>query len=354
MNELHDAYRYLDLPIGSPYDPVVQRQYAKLIAVWRPGRASDDPQWKKKAVEKLKKINNYYEIIRRHFESGHKDGDQSCACQSQAEEQVQSTHRPTGSGTERRRRTTEEHQKASEEAAKKARQAATEEALKQEVERETDQIKWRIARASGIAFVILFVVSWFGMEIKGSIYSPQRTKRGEQSSSNSSTNSVNGSPGAPPSVSPRFEKNQSEEDQGAIGKAEEPGQAEQEQIDRQDPASNLRNDINKYQWKLDRLKRQINNIEAEMAEETAKAEDSKARMSDIERSLGVNFTYSAADRRGYPLEYSKWQAFATMANEACKNLDVMQVQKDNMVQDWQNCQTKINQAQDELSRLQSL
>lgn len=81
MNELHKAYYVLGLEPGAGFD-TIKRRYRILALAWHPDRMTK-PDAKKEAEEELKKINNYFEKLKKHFESEHQSGP-SCRCQPAA------------------------------------------------------------------------------------------------------------------------------------------------------------------------------------------------------------------------------------------------------------------------------
>jgi len=79
MNELHEAYKILELPPGSDM-AAVKRKYRLLSTVWHPDRmASED--FRKQAEDKLKTINNARDVLKKHFETDHRES--HCDCQEQ-------------------------------------------------------------------------------------------------------------------------------------------------------------------------------------------------------------------------------------------------------------------------------
>ena len=81
MNEIHKAYNILGLEPGSGFDTIKHR-YRILELAWHPERMTK-PDAKKEAVEELKKINNGFEKLKKHFEFEHQSGP-SCRCQPAA------------------------------------------------------------------------------------------------------------------------------------------------------------------------------------------------------------------------------------------------------------------------------
>ena len=81
MNDLHKAYHALGLEPGAPFE-AIKRRYRRLALVWHPDRMVN-ADGKREADEELKKINNNFEKLRKHFETQHKSGP-SCRCQPAA------------------------------------------------------------------------------------------------------------------------------------------------------------------------------------------------------------------------------------------------------------------------------
>jgi len=81
MNDLHKTYQALGLEPGAAFD-IIKRRYRRLALVWHPDRMSSADA-KREAEEELKKINNNFEKLKKHFESDHKSGP-SCRCQPAA------------------------------------------------------------------------------------------------------------------------------------------------------------------------------------------------------------------------------------------------------------------------------
>lgn len=190
MNELHKAYQALGLEPGAAFD-TIKRRYRRLALVWHPDRMSSADA-KREAEEELKKINNHFEKLKKHFESEHKSGP-SCRCQpaaagpppnsSQNRNANQNNNSNSSSGpseAERkrheeeatRRRTAErERKEAEEEAARRAAQAsqraqqkhqATEDAIKSESERKDEVLRWKCSLAIGVTLITLIAYCWVG------------------------------------------------------------------------------------------------------------------------------------------------------------------------------------------------
>ncbi|MFN8552528.1 MAG: DnaJ domain-containing protein [Candidatus Obscuribacterales bacterium] len=81
MNELHKAYQALGLEPGALFE-TIKRRYRRLALVWHPDRMTN-AEAKKEAEEELKKINNMFEKLKKHFESEHPSGP-SCRCKPAA------------------------------------------------------------------------------------------------------------------------------------------------------------------------------------------------------------------------------------------------------------------------------
>lgn len=189
MNDIHKAYQALGLEPGALFE-TIKRRYRRLALVWHPDRMTSVDA-KREAEEELKKINNMFEKLKKHFETEHKSGP-SCRCQPAAAGPPPSNpHNSAGSQkagsqstgpteAERKRqeeeatrkRTEERQRKAAEEeamrrAAEHAQRAqqsnqAAEEALKNEAERKDEVIRWKSARILGSVFICLIAYCWLG------------------------------------------------------------------------------------------------------------------------------------------------------------------------------------------------
>jgi curved DNA-binding protein CbpA len=84
--EFVDAYRTLELPIGSSFD-AIRSSYRSLAASFHPDKVHE-PVTKKTHEERLKKLNAAHELLRNHFKglmANHKSGVE-CICQPSAAE----------------------------------------------------------------------------------------------------------------------------------------------------------------------------------------------------------------------------------------------------------------------------
>lgn len=187
MNELHRAYNALGLEPGAPFE-TVKRRYRRLVLVWHPDRMTS-AEAKHEAEEELKRINNQFEKLKKHFESDHKSGS-SCRCQpaaagppppgSQHTTGGRSGPKSSGPSEEQRkqeeestrRRNAERERRAAEdaaarkaaEAAQKAneKQQAAEDAVNGEAARKDEALRWKCARIVGIVFIGLIAYCWLG------------------------------------------------------------------------------------------------------------------------------------------------------------------------------------------------
>ncbi len=190
MNELHKAYQALGLEPGALFD-TIKRRYRRLALVWHPDRMSSADA-KREAEEELKKINNMFEKLKKHFENEHISGP-SCRCKPAAAgpppnnphntNANQNTGPKASSGPtdaerkrqeeEATRKRTEERQRqaAEAEAAQRAAEAAqraqqkhqaTEDAIKGETERKDEVLRWKCTLAVGLTFIALIGYCWVG------------------------------------------------------------------------------------------------------------------------------------------------------------------------------------------------
>lgn len=108
MNNLHQAYLDLGIPVGSSQE-AMERRYKRLVMAWHPDRYPNE-EHKREAEEELKKINNAKDLLKDHFKgSQHKEAG-SCDCRAGAgsSEQTQSARQPGSSGPGRKAKTTAE------------------------------------------------------------------------------------------------------------------------------------------------------------------------------------------------------------------------------------------------------
>ncbi len=187
MNELHKSYQALGLEPGAAFD-TIKRRYRRLALVWHPDRMSN-AEAKREAEEELKKINNQFEKLKKHFESQHKSGP-SCRCQpaaagpppnsNQNRKAYQDNNSSSSSGAsdaERKRQEEEATRKRTAEREKKEREAeaaqraarraqqkqkAADEAIKAEGLRKEDVLRWKCTLVIAVAFVTLIGYCWVG------------------------------------------------------------------------------------------------------------------------------------------------------------------------------------------------
>lgn len=190
MNELHKAYQALGLEPGTQFD-TIKRRYRRLALVWHPDRTTSADA-KREAEEELKKINNMFEKLKKHFESEHTSGP-SCRCKpAAAGPPPNNSHsaagnqktgpKPSSGPTEAerkrqeeeatRKRTEERQRQAAEaeasqqaaEAAQRAQQKhqAAEDAIKSEPKRREEVLRWKCALAVGVTFIALIGYCWVG------------------------------------------------------------------------------------------------------------------------------------------------------------------------------------------------
>lgn len=67
--DLQQCYTTLDLPFGASFEEV-KRAYKELVRVWHPDRFPNSPDLQQRAHSKLSRINEAYETLKAHFESG--------------------------------------------------------------------------------------------------------------------------------------------------------------------------------------------------------------------------------------------------------------------------------------------
>lgn len=187
MNELHKAYNALGLEPGAPFE-TVKRRYRRLVLVWHPDRMTS-AEAKQEAEEELKRINNEFEKLKKHFERDHKSGS-SCRCQpatagppppgAQHTTGDRSSTKSSGPSKEQkkqeeeetRRRNAERERRAAEEAAARMaaeaaqkahdKQQAAEEAVNSGAARKDEALRWKCSRIVGVVFISLIAYCWLG------------------------------------------------------------------------------------------------------------------------------------------------------------------------------------------------
>lgn len=187
MNELHKAYNALGLEPGALFE-TVKRRYRRLVLVWHPDRMTNTDA-KREAEEELKRINNSFEKLKKHFENEHKSGP-SCRCQpapagppppgSQNASGSRGSTKSSGPTEEQRRqeeeatrkRNAERERKAAEEAATRGaaeaaqkaheKQQAAEDAINSEAARKEEALRWKCTAAVGLTFILLIAYCWVG------------------------------------------------------------------------------------------------------------------------------------------------------------------------------------------------
>ncbi len=187
MSEIHKALGIFGLDPGVTQD-AIQRRYKRLIMVWHPDRFPTE-DGKKDAEEELKKINNANDVLKKHFDSGHRLS--GCECQQAATASGganQQRHgpgpgqhkRPNDGEAEARRRDADRRSKA---AAEEASRKATEQqpksqqqptpqehyqyAQRQQEELKRNKIRWQIAAGEAALFIAICLLGNVGFGVKG-------------------------------------------------------------------------------------------------------------------------------------------------------------------------------------------
>ena len=88
MNTHHRAFQVLGLEPGTAF-PQVKKRYRRLVVVWHPDRMNNE-EARREAEEELKKINDAFEKLKKHFDSQHVNGPR-CSCQPSAASNTSST-----------------------------------------------------------------------------------------------------------------------------------------------------------------------------------------------------------------------------------------------------------------------
>lgn len=193
MNALHRAFQVLGLEPGTAF-PQVKKRYRRLVVVWHPDRMNNEKA-RREAEEELKKINDAFEKLKKHFDSQHVNGP-GCSCQpgaasntsSNASTSSQRSSRTRSSkaeawakakreaeaaakkrSEERTRQQAEERaQREAEQAAKRAAEFHTtvNEALDNEALWKEERLRWRVALGLLVVFVSLIGFCWLGFAAK--------------------------------------------------------------------------------------------------------------------------------------------------------------------------------------------
>lgn len=200
MNELHRALTALGLEPGAEFE-IVKRRYRRLALVWHPDRMMN-AEAKREAEEELKKINNSFDKLKKHFDTEHKSGP-SCRCQpaatspppnhnshagsdqrrqqEEAERKRQAERARQAAEAEAARKRNEERQRqaAADEAAKRAAEAArwaqekrkaVDEAIKFEALSKDEALRWKCAVACAAVFIGLLLYCWIGCGIRDAVH----------------------------------------------------------------------------------------------------------------------------------------------------------------------------------------
>lgn len=196
MNELHKSFSALGLEPGAPFE-TIKRRYRRLALVWHPDRMTN-AEGKREAEEELKKINNSFDRLKKHFETAHKSGP-SCRCQpaaagpppnynqhsgpdprrqqEEAERRQNAERARQAAEAEAARKRNEERQRqaAADEAAQRAaeaarraqeKQKAADEAIKAEALRKDEALRWKCAVAGALTLIGLVLYCWIGCGIR--------------------------------------------------------------------------------------------------------------------------------------------------------------------------------------------
>lgn len=183
---LAKAYLEFSLEAGSSIEEI-NAAYKDLVMVWHSDRFPSGSK-KQKADEKMKKINNARDLLRKHFAEDHKKTGY-CACRPKAstgKAQEQSTGGGFGAGPgkstaqqnaedeaqARKRNEERARQAAQEAAAAKAKQAAqaaeasraqfaAQTAMEQQKLANDERLRWRIS--------VIMVVAWLGLNLFGMV-----------------------------------------------------------------------------------------------------------------------------------------------------------------------------------------
>lgn len=146
MNALHRAFQVLGLEPGTAF-PQVKKRYRRLVVVWHPDRMNNE-EARREAEEELKKINNAFDNLKKHFDSQHTI-EPGCSCQPIAASNTSSSHSNSNPGSSRTRSSKaeawEKAKREAEAAAKKRSEERARQQAEEQAQRETEQAARRAA-----------------------------------------------------------------------------------------------------------------------------------------------------------------------------------------------------------------
>jgi len=208
MNNLHQAYVDLGIPVGSSLE-AIERRYKRLVMAWHPDRYPNE-EHKKEAEEELKKINSAKDLLKEHFKSGQHKESGTCDCRTAAGASGEAQSRqPGSSGPGRRAKTTaesrkeefeakfrdeersrraeaEEKQRSEQDAAKKAHEETVKTAFSEESQRSTESLRWKICIGSAAVSVLLMFVPGLAHLVEQPILAGQNVIYGQKGESGES------------------------------------------------------------------------------------------------------------------------------------------------------------------------
>jgi curved DNA-binding protein CbpA len=184
--ELAEAYFTLGMKPGGSKDAVHSR-WKRLAMVWHSDRFTSTTS-KQEADEELKNINNARDILKKHFETSHKESG-SCACNASSAGSAGPAKQPGGTGqgpgpgkrrttqetdkqeADAARRTKERAERAAKDAAEKdaqsakaAAEASAADKSKQQAEitviTEGEKLRWKIALCMAAAWIVLSIFAF--------------------------------------------------------------------------------------------------------------------------------------------------------------------------------------------------
>ena len=194
MNALHRAFQVLGLEPGTAF-PQVKKRYHRLVVVWHPDRMNNE-EARREAEEELKKINDAFEKLKKHFDSQHTN-DSNCSCQPGVAGNTSSNRSTSSQGSSRTRSSSkaeaweratkeaeaaaksrseerarqqkeESDQREADQAAKRAAefQTTVNEALDNEALWKEERLRWKVALGLLVVFVGLIGFCWLGCGAK--------------------------------------------------------------------------------------------------------------------------------------------------------------------------------------------
>jgi hypothetical protein len=187
-DEIVKAYNALDLPLGASLEQAME-EYRYLAGKLHPDHSNSEKD-RKKSEEKLKKLNNAKDTLKAHFKGVDHDSSGTCSCGASRTEHTDQSgdqqrkagaaaqSNASGSAQEEQEacrrsaaRDREAQEKATSTQSKQASSAAEQrnyqDGLKEGPQYQDDQLRWSLAIVAAVLFVGLVAFSLIGQAIRG-------------------------------------------------------------------------------------------------------------------------------------------------------------------------------------------